>query len=174
VEQNGAIDVGLDVSTYTGGFNVSSWGGSNGSVFTSVQGGTPPYSYVWSTGASVPNLTGLGAGTYELEVTDANGCSVRVIITLTEPLDLEMPTGYSPNGDGANDSFIIRGIEAYPNNHLVILNRWGNVVYERINYRNDWNGENSQGQDLPNGTYFAILTVNEGARTLQGYVDLRR
>jgi flagellar hook assembly protein FlgD len=48
------------------------------------------------------------------------------------------------------------------------------VVYDRLNYRNDWNGENTEGQMLPSGTYFVILAVNNGERTLQGFVDLRR
>ena len=62
----------------------------------------------------------------------------------------------------------------YPANTFVVLNRWGNVVYDRLNYTNDWRGENTAGEQLPNGTYFIILNVNDGERVLQGYVDLRR
>ena len=87
---------------------------------------------------------------------------------------LVMPTGFTPNGDGSNDVFFIRGLDAYPTNQLVIVNRWGNRVFERVNYRNDWDGESIQGGQLPNGTYFAILEVSDGERTLQGYIDLRR
>jgi gliding motility-associated-like protein len=104
------------------------------------------------------------------------GCTALLTIILTEPDDLAMPTGFTPNGDGHNDVFFIQGLDAYPQNQLVIINRWGNVVYERPNYRNDWRGENMQGGELPNGTYFAILRVGhgEGERNLQNYVDLRR
>ena len=77
-------------------------------------------------------------------------------------------------GDGSNDLFIVHGLDAYPTNTFTVLNRWGSVVYDRFNYTNDWAGENSTGDQLPNGTYFVILTINQGARTLQGYVDLRR
>ena len=174
VEAPPAIAIGVQLSSYAGGFNVSTWQGINGSIITQVSGGTAPYSYLWSNGSTLPQHHGLPAGTYVVEVTDANGCSALLTVVLTQPEDLEMPTGFSPNGDGANDSFIIRGLDAYPANTFVVVNRWGNVVYDRLNYRNDWNGENAQGQPLPDGTYFAILKVDNGQRTLQGYVDLRR
>lgn len=48
---------------------------SNGSITVNVTGGTPPYSFSWNTGATTENLNGLGAGTYILTVTDANGCT---------------------------------------------------------------------------------------------------
>lgn len=174
VSQKDELHIDLQPYTHTNGYNISMYQGNSGSVQTSVSGGTAPYSYAWSNGANTPDLFNLSAGTYLLEVTDANGCTAQLSITLTEPSDLEMPTGFSPNGDGANDFFFIRGLDAYPANTFVVLNRWGNVVYDRLNYRNDWRGENTQGQDLPNGTYFVILKVDEGSRTLQGYVDLRR
>jgi len=173
IAQPQALVVDTVLSRYNG-YNVSSWAGSDGSIRTSVSGGTPPYTYHWSDGAGTHSRYGLPAGTYGLEVRDANGCSVFLTITLTRPDDLRMPTGFTPNGDGANDFFVVQGLDAYPNNQLVIVNRWGNTVYERLNYRNDWNGDNTRGEPLPDGTYFAILRVNDGERTLQGYVDLRR
>lgn len=174
VTESTAILIDTLLSSHSGGYNVSTHGGEDGSISTVVSGGTAPYSYSWSTGSTASTVSGLPAGTYILEVSDANGCTASIIIPVTQPDDLIMPTGYSPNGDGANDTFFIRGLDAYPANTFVVLNRWGNVVYDRLNYRNDWSGENIQGQQLPNGTYFVILTVDKGARTLQGYVDLRR
>ncbi|MBL7982897.1 MAG: gliding motility-associated C-terminal domain-containing protein [Flavobacteriales bacterium] len=167
-----AIDTTLSV--YQGGYNVSSWQGQDGSIDVTVSGGEAPYRFAWSNGGNSEDLAGLGAGTYVLTITDANGCSNTIEIVLTQPSDLAMPTGFTPNGDGANDTFFIRGLDAYPTNQLIIMNRWGNKVFERINYRNDWTGESLNGGELPNGTYFAILSVNNGQRTLQGYVDLRR
>jgi gliding motility-associated-like protein len=174
ITETTVLVVDTTLSSYVGGYNVSTWQGSDGSIILHVSGGTSPYTYEWSNGATAMAQSGLPAGEYMVTVTDANGCSVQLLIVLTQPDDLVMPTGFTPNGDGANDTFVIRGLDAYPANTLVILNRWGNVVYDRLNYRNDWTGENTQGQQLPNGTYFAILKVNEGERTLQGYVDLRR
>lgn len=170
-----ATEIFIDtlISTYTGGHNISSFGAQDGSITTVVSGGVEPYVFAWSNGSNTESLTGLGAGTYSLLVTDANGCTARIEVTLTENNDLEMPTAFSPNSDGSNDSFVIRGIEGYPKNLFTVINRWGNVVYEQPNYKNQWRGDNSQGA-LPDGTYFIILSLNDGTRTLQGYVDLRR
>lgn len=174
VSENTSMEVDVSTSLFSHGHNISVENAHDGSIQITPSGGTPPYAIEWSNGMSGANINGLGAGTYVVEVTDANGCSVLRTIELTEPQILEMPTGYSPNGDGQNDTFIIRGLEAFPENTFTVFNRWGNVVYDRLNYKNDWAGDNSIGEELPNGTYFVILTLNKGERTLQGYVDMRR
>ena len=87
---------------------------------------------------------------------------------------VEMPTGFTPNGDGHNDYFIIKNIEEYGVNTLTIYNRWGNVVYEKQRYLNDWSGTNKNGEPLPDGTYFYTLTIKGIDKTIKGYIDLRR
>lgn len=174
VSENTAIMVDSTVSVYDGGYNVSSFSGSDGSISIAISGGAPPYAIQWNTGQNTSNLYNLTAGSYTVTITDSNGCVTERTIILTEPQDLDMPTGYTPNGDGYNDLFVVDGLDAYPNNTFMVFNRWGSVVYDRLNYTNDWAGENTRGEQLPNGTYFVILTINKGERTLQGYVDLRR
>lgn len=71
---------------------------------------------------------------------------------------------FSPNNDGVNDVFIIEGINLFSNS-LEVYNRWGNIVYKRTNYQNDWNGvaEGSRiirkGEKLPSGTYYYVLNL---------------
>ncbi|MBK9061002.1 MAG: choice-of-anchor L domain-containing protein [Flavobacteriales bacterium] len=161
------------LSHFVNGHNIGSWNGADGSISVDVTGGTPPYTYAWDDGASMASRYGLSAGRYEVTITDSNGCSIQLTIILTQPDDLEMPTGFTPNGDGNNDTFVVRGIEAYPGNQLIVYNRWGNVVFDQPHYTNEWRGENQQGQDLPDGTYFVVLRLNAEI-TLQNYVDLRR
>jgi gliding motility-associated-like protein len=161
------------LSHYANGHNISSWGGSDGSIALNVAGGTPPYSFAWSDGHSTANRSGLTAGSYAVTITDANGCSLALTIILTQPDELAMPSGFTPNGDGNNDAFVVHGIDAFPENQLTVFNRWGNVVYDQLHYANQWRGENQQGQQLPDGTYFVILRL-DATRTLQHYVDLRR
>ena len=91
-----------------------------------------------------------------------------------EPIPLEMPTAYSPNGDDRNDFFVIKGIEYYPDNVFTVFNRWGNLIYTKDSYHNEWNGQTRSGDRVPDGTYFVILRVNDGEIELHGYVDLRR
>lgn len=169
-----ALLVNASVSEYTGGYGISSHGGSDGFISLTASGGVAPYAFDWSMDVNSSVATGLSAGEYRVTVTDSNGCSETLSFVLNEPDELQQPTGFTPNGDGANDSYVVRGLEAHPQNHLTIFNRWGNVVFERINYRNDWNGENMTGEPLPNGTYFVVLTIPAIDLTLQNYVDLRR
>jgi gliding motility-associated-like protein len=169
-----AVEVEGSTSSYAGGFQVSGFGASDGSIALTTTGGVVPYTYAWNTGANTADISGLTAGTYSVTVTDANGCPLFLEFVLEGPDDLRQPTGFTPNNDGSNDVYIVRGLEAYPENLITIFNRWGNVVYERINYRNDWAGENMSGEPLPNGTYFVIVSIPALDLTLQNYVDLRR
>jgi gliding motility-associated-like protein len=97
-------------------------------------------------------------------------------------LRMFIPTGFSPDGDGVNDGFVIKGIENYPQNTLTIFNRWGNKVYEQSPYDNSWGGnaENSGGVvigqgALPNGTYFYVLDFGvDGVKPITGYIVIKK
>jgi gliding motility-associated-like protein len=92
---------------------------------------------------------------------------------------LEIPQGFSPNGDLKNDLFEIVGLDEYPANSLTIFNRWGNKVFEAQPYRNNWDGRNHFGVSygdgaLPIGTYFYVFDPGDGSKVLTGYVYLNR
>jgi len=109
------------------------------------------------------------------------------IIIVPQPDDvLEIPLGFSPNGDGTNDKFSITNIDSYPNNKLSIFNRWGNIVYEKAPYTaaTEWDGTTdsggvSFGSMVPEGTYFYVLdtgpsTLNGGkAEKKSGYIVVK-
>ena len=82
--------------------------------------------------------------------------------------------GFSPNGDGKNDTFIIPGILSRQPNHLTIMNRSGQVVYDVENYKNDWNGHSTDGQELPDGTYYYVLDFYGKYPTVSTYVYINR
>lgn len=67
---------------------VSCFGGNNGQIFVNVIGGTPPYNYMWNNGQMGQVVNGLVAGTYNVMVTDANGCTGMAVFTLTQPTQL--------------------------------------------------------------------------------------
>lgn len=69
---------------------------------------------------------------------------------------IQFPNALTPNGDGSNDVFYIGNIWLYPNNHLIIYNRWGNKVYEATGYFNQWDGTRD-GELLPQATYYYVL-----------------
>ena len=173
------LQLSLYSPLYTGGYNISTYNGNDGSIDLTVSGGVSPYQYIWSNGATTEDVYNLTAyfpnpSPYSVIVTDSNGCRAFAQLELNQPMILEMPTGYSPNNDGKNDWFVVHGIEAYPDNELVIYNRWGNIVYNKTAYNNEWNGESNNGEKLPDATYFAILEINKGTIVLKGYVELRR
>jgi gliding motility-associated-like protein len=154
--------------------NISLYGENDGEIDAAIAGGTLPYSYTWTNGDDVEDLTGLNAGVYSLTVVDAQGCIVSDTIELTQPYELELPTIFTPNRDGENDVFDIHGIEAYPDNELTVVNRWGNVVYTEENYHNTWTGTHTNGEELPDGVYFVILKINGGEIEKNTYVHIKK
>lgn len=91
-------------------------------------------------------------------------------------VDVTIYNGFSPNNDNINDSFTIKNIDNYPDNTVKIFNRWGQEIYNKNEYINDWKGINNSGEPLPDGTYFYILTIinNKETFTFNGYVVLKR
>jgi gliding motility-associated-like protein len=96
---------------------------------------------------------------------------------------LKIELGFSPNGDNNNDTWQITNIEEYPNNAVRIYNRWGNLIYEVKAYNNAnhaWGGESSGkwilSQDLkvPDGTYFYVIDLGDGSKTIGGFIVLKR
>lgn len=84
------------------------------------------------------------------------------------------PNTMTPNGDGANDTFFIKNIAAFPGNHLTIYNRWGNKVYETRGYDNTWDGT-FEGNPLPVGTYYFHIRLNDvDNRSHSGYLTILR
>ncbi|MEQ8580696.1 MAG: Calx-beta domain-containing protein [Marinoscillum sp.] len=92
----------------------------------------------------------------------------------------KIPQGISPGGDGVNDSWVVPGIEGYPDNTVYIYNRWGTLVYEVGGYDNDsksFKGDSNKGivgnANLPDGTYFYVIDFGNGAKR-KGYLIIKR
>ncbi|PKH51376.1 hypothetical protein CXF68_12105 [Tenacibaculum sp. Bg11-29] len=90
----------------------------------------------------------------------------------------------SPNGDNLNDFLVFDEVAQYSNNNLVIFNRWGNIVYQTDEYKNNWNGISSgratfkKVDKLPDGTYFYVLKLGDTPASLitekKGWVYIHR
>jgi hypothetical protein len=93
VTSTAPIAVSPVANTYACGYNVSCAGACDGSIVAFGSGGTAPYSYSWSTGATGSTVSGLCAGTYSVTVTDANGCSSSNSVTLTAPAAVTVNAG---------------------------------------------------------------------------------
>ena len=77
------LDSGVNVTTQQS--NVNCHGEMTGSIIADVNGGTPPYDYLWSSGEVTSDISGLAAGDYSLIVTDNIGCQASALVTITEP-----------------------------------------------------------------------------------------
>lgn len=109
---------------------------------------------------------------------DVNGdvsSSVPTPVDLSRPKQF-IPEGFSPNGDGINDTFVIANA-GNKRISLEIYNRWANRVYRSVDYKNDWAGQSNEGirisSDLPEGTYFYIIVI-DGKDKYVGSITLKR
>ncbi|NME68835.1 Ig-like domain-containing protein [Flammeovirga aprica] len=95
---------------------------------------------------------------------------------IVEEIDIMVYNGFSPNNDLVNDVFVVENIERYKDNQLKIYNRWGQEIYYKEGYANEWTGNNNNGEPLPDGTYFYVILIelNNKTNTFNGYVVLKR
>jgi gliding motility-associated-like protein len=107
--------------------------------------------------------------------TQCSDTLVYINVKLPSLSDIYVYNGISPNGDGNNDTWIIKGIEKYPENTILIYNRWGDKIREFVNYNNttvSWDGKNENNKPLPNGTYYYLIEV-KNVGTLKGWILIR-
>ncbi|MCB9426785.1 MAG: gliding motility-associated C-terminal domain-containing protein [Flavobacteriales bacterium] len=133
-------------------------------------------SYVWrdgngtQVGTNQASFIATAADTYTVEVTNAFGCMNTQSLVVASVF-CEIPKGISPETTpGENDTFDLTALAPL---HVQIFNRYGYEVFERSNYRNEWNGQTNTGKDLPAGTYYYIVQLQSG-ETRTGWVYLAR
>ncbi|MCB9170398.1 MAG: choice-of-anchor L domain-containing protein [Flavobacteriales bacterium] len=142
------------------------------SVPISVQatGGYGALSYQWSNGSSTNmiHVPGMADGSYVVHVSDDCAHDVARTVIVDSNCEVVVPNVFSPNNDGSNDVFEIAGIEG-TSNRVRIYNRWGQVIYEQQNYKNNWDA-----RDVNDGTYYYEVLVDGkdpliGALTIVGH-----
>ena len=116
---------------------------------------------------SNPSIVISASGTYTSTVT-VNGC--RYVTTQqVDGITCTIQKGISPNGDGDNEAFILSDVKS-----LSIFNRYGTKVYSHgENYTNQWRGQSESGSELPDGTYYYVITRNSG-NSFTGWIYINR
>ncbi len=151
-------------------------------------------SYFWSPSSfctdtnACSTINNLPAGTYSVIVishytgtltavpNDTVKIANLVVSGSTEPCQISVFNGISPNGDGNNDFFFIENIDQFPDNSVEVFNRWGQKLYSEKKYDNVntvWNGSvKGSGTMAPSGTYFYIITLGNGTKPIKGWIEL--
>ncbi len=105
-------------------------------------------------------------GTVNYYDTDVASCQDTIV--------MKKKYGFSPNGDGINDTWVVENIQLFPNNVVHIYNRSGKLVYTMKGYDNSFNGfsnKTSSGKKLPVGAYYFTVEFNTpGAKPAKGWI----
>ncbi|MGB0423852.1 MAG: choice-of-anchor L domain-containing protein, partial [Flavobacteriales bacterium] len=155
-------------------------------TFAPIEGGTGVFTFALDTITDdyITIAQNLGGGytvaeftpdeaVFNVIVTDE--CGNFAVPTITSIVcDTFIPNVFTPgDGNNLNETFEIPGINRFPGSELIVLNRWGNVVYESTNYTGNWNGTDEGGGDLSEGTYFYVLNRSDG-ESFSGTISLLR
>ncbi len=150
------VSAGADVTVYLG--HTTQFNGTSNPAAT-VWDWQPNDGSLDDNSISNPVATPLATTTYTLTVTDIHGCvnSDDMLTTIDPNTPLDAPNTFTPNGDGTNDTWIIPIIDFFPQNSMKVYNRWGQLVYDAIDYSN---GNAWDGGTLPAGTYFYVIKLD--------------
>lgn len=111
---------------------------------------------------------------YRLRATGLEGCfsedTIRVVVLSPK---LRVPTAFSPNGDGLNDTWELFGSEAFPDLEVRVFNRWGSEIFRSVGYDRPFDGTYA-GQPLPVGAYPYSISLGPGKHTYRGVLTVLR
>lgn len=152
---------------------------NDGSLEISVLATNPPYTYQWNFGATTASVNNLPVGNYTVQVSDGLGNDTLVVIQLRAlhgVCGVTSALAFTPNGDLINDTWQIDNIQYYPNNKILVFNRWGQKVYEHSGEYVPWDGTDLLGNPVPDNAYFFIIYTdkNDESSLVKGSVSIIR
>ncbi len=130
----------------------------------------PDWTYGWSPALDVvsPELAAtateslFSATEFTLTATSFEGCAGADTVWVDVLLELDIPSGFTPNGDGINDRWNLGGLDQYPSAEITLFNRWGDVLMTFGSTDGAWDGRRN-GTAVPVGTYYYHIRVDEPA-----------
>lgn len=87
--------------------------------------------------------------------------------------DINCNNVLTPNGDGKNDYWVIKDIELYPQNNVIIFDKGGRLIYSKKSYNNEWDGT-LNGHPLAEGTYYFVVDLGPNLRKFKGSISILR
>ncbi|MDF3079192.1 MAG: hypothetical protein K0S09_3081 [Sphingobacteriaceae bacterium] len=109
--------------------------------------------------------------TYTLTITSSDGCTASDDLFIKVLKLPEVPNTFTPNGDGVNDTWIVKNLDSYPNASVEIFNRFGTQVYTARGFLKPWDGK-MNGADLPAGTYYYKISPGMGRKVIAGQITI--
>lgn len=94
-----------------------------------------------------------------------------------DTIEVNVSEAITPNGDGINDTWFINNIQNYPNNSVKVYNRWGDLIFSKNNYQNDWNGSYTKGENnnlISSSYYYQIDLDGNGSIDHQGWIFITK
>jgi len=144
-----------------------------------LDAGNDGVSFLWSTGESSRSITiDEGRQLIWVRVEDQYSCVNFDTIRISDcPIDerfKDMPTAFTPNGDGKNDVWRIPQLIPFPQAYVEIYDRWGVLIYKSdAGYSEPWNGFASDGREMPMDSYYFVINLGDGkSQPLAGTVTI--
>ncbi len=137
----------------------------------SVQSGSGTFSDNTDPRSSISDLS-LGENVLLWSVKTAVCPEVSAMVKILVD-NILIPTLITPNMDGRNDNFVVRGLASLGKTELYIFDRRGVQVYKNLDYDNSWDGIDYNKNPLPDDTYFYVVKPENG-KPLSGYIVIRR
>jgi gliding motility-associated-like protein len=143
-----------------------------GDNITLTASGATTYSWTGGAANGVAFVPPTGTTIYTVTGTDDNGCTATDAVSVLVEYCLDIPGGISPNGDNANDTWTITGLNQYPDAKVLVFDRWGQKVFSGDATNPTWNGT-YEGKELPTADYYYIIELGNGEK-FNGVVTLKR
>ncbi|MDP4826894.1 MAG: gliding motility-associated C-terminal domain-containing protein [Flavobacteriales bacterium] len=154
---------------------VTCWDEGDGTATAVVTGGTPPIEYLWNDPQNQITATAVGLveEVYSVTVTDAIGCTLSYLVEVEPTVGCFFIADIiTPNGDGANDEWVIGGLEFFPSSTVQVFNRWGQILFESKGYSTRWDATYN-GNVLPIADYYYIITFDPSRDPITGTVTIK-
>ncbi|HYW96961.1 MAG TPA: gliding motility-associated C-terminal domain-containing protein [Bacteroidales bacterium] len=133
-----------------------------------LDAGSDGVNYLWSTGDISQEVTAYaGQNTIWARVTDEYTCTSSDTVVINacsvDERFKDMPTAFTPNGDGQNDVWNIPQLAPFPQAVIEIYDRWGDMIWRsEPGYSDPWDGVSINGREMPMDSYYFIIDLNDG------------
>ncbi|MFT4679798.1 MAG: gliding motility-associated-like protein [Flavobacteriales bacterium] len=151
------------------------WNTGDGSATVVVLGGMAPYEIQWGDPdlQTTTTAVGLSEGSYQILVTDGQGCEADSLAQIVPNEGcFFIATAITPNGDGANDEWIIGGLEYFPTATVQVYNRWGQILFESRGTYVPWDATYN-GRKVSLGDYYFLIKYDDNAEPITGTVTIK-